>query len=158
MRASRAMAVVSSSPESVIRQALASTGLDRSFDAVFSAEDDEHGKPHPGAYLRAAAALGASPDECIVLEDSLNGVLAGVSAQMKVVAVPEAADRCDPRFAIATLVLESLKDLDPTVFGTYLSGRSRDAPWASPAAEPRLSAGTSVNLSREASIPRDPSP
>ncbi|MEV8327671.1 HAD-IA family hydrolase [Kitasatospora sp. NPDC056731] len=86
------------------------------FDAVFSAEDDEHGKPHPGAYLRAAA-LGASPDECIVLEDSLNGVLAGVSAQMTVVAVPEAADRRDPRFAIATLVLESLKDLDTSAFG-----------------------------------------
>lgn len=51
-RASRAMAVVSSSPESVIRHALASTGLGRSFDAVFSAEDDEHGKRHPGAYLR----------------------------------------------------------------------------------------------------------
>ncbi|MER7671324.1 HAD-IA family hydrolase [Kitasatospora sp. NPDC096128] len=128
-RASRAMAVVSSSPESVIRHALASAGLDRSFDAVFSAEDDEHGKPHPGAYLRAAAALGASPDECIVIEDSLNGVLAGMSAQMTVVAVPEAADRCDPRFAIATLVLESLKDLDTSVFGAYvsMSRGSRDA-------------------------------
>ncbi|MFF3727454.1 HAD family hydrolase [Streptomyces erythrochromogenes] len=121
-RASRAMAVVSSSPESVIRHALASTGLDRSFDAVFLAEDDEHGKPHPAAYLRAAAALGASPDECIVIEDSLNGVLAGVSAQMTVVAVPEAADRCDPRYAIATLVLDSLKDLDTSVFGAYVSG------------------------------------
>ncbi|MFE6750422.1 HAD family hydrolase [Kitasatospora purpeofusca] len=124
---SRAMAVVSSSPESVIRAALASTGLDRSFDAVFSAEDDEHGKPHPAAYLRAAAALGASPDECIVLEDSFNGVLAGAAARMTVVAVPEAADRRDPRYAIATLVLESLKDLDTTVLGTYVSGRSLDA-------------------------------
>ncbi len=121
-RASRAMAVVSSSPESVIRAALASTGLGRSFDAVFSAEDDEHGKPHPGAYLRAAAALGASPDECVVIEDSLNGVLAGVSARMTVVAVPEAADRSDPLYAIATLVLESLKDLDTSVFGAYVSG------------------------------------
>ncbi|MGW2398164.1 HAD family hydrolase [Kitasatospora sp. NPDC001664] len=118
-RASRAMAVVSSSPESVIRAALASTGLDRFFDAVFSAEDDEHGKPHPGAYLRAAAALGASPDECLVFEDSLNGVIAGVSARMTVVAVPEAADRRDPRFAIATLVLESLEDFETSVFGAH---------------------------------------
>ncbi|MFE6103887.1 HAD family hydrolase [Streptomyces laurentii] len=136
-RASRAMAVVSSSPESVIRHALASTGLDRSFDAVFSAEDDEHGKPHPGAYLRAAAALGASPDECVVIEDSLNGVLAGASAQMTVIAVPEAADRRDPRFAIATLVLESLKDLDTSAFGAYASRGSRDATWASRAADPQ---------------------
>ncbi|MET8833513.1 HAD-IA family hydrolase [Micromonospora sp. NPDC004540] len=133
-RASRAIAVVSSSPESVIRHALASAGLDRSFDAVFSAEDDEHGKPHPGAYLRAAAALGASPDECVVIEDSLNGVLAGVSAQMAVVAVPEAADRCDPRFAIATLVLESLKHLDTSVLGAAVSRGSRGAAWASRAA------------------------
>ncbi|GLY26518.1 HAD-IA family hydrolase [Micromonospora sp. NBRC 101691] len=133
-RASRAMAVVSSSPESVIRHALASAGLDRFFDAVFSAEDDEYGKPHPGAYLRAAAALGASPDECVVIEDSLNGVLAGVSAQMTVVAVPEAADRCDPRFAIATLVLESLKHLDTSVLGAAVSRGNRGATWASRAA------------------------
>ncbi|MFF2045404.1 HAD family hydrolase [Kitasatospora sp. NPDC058170] len=136
-RVSRAMAVVSSSPESVIRHALASTGLERSFDAVFSAEDDEYGKPHPGAYLRAAAALGASPGECIVVEDSFNGVLAGVSAQMAVVAVPEAADRCDPRFAIAALVLESLKDLDASVLGACVSGGSRGAAWASRGADPR---------------------
>lgn len=120
-RASRSMAVVSSSPVSVIRQALASTGLDQFFDAVFSAEDDGHGKPHPSAYLRAAAALGASPDECVVLEDSFNGVLPGAAAQMTVIAVPAAADRGDPRFAIATLVLDSLEELDPATFGTHLS-------------------------------------
>ncbi|MFI6227783.1 HAD family hydrolase [Micromonospora echinospora] len=133
-RASRAIAVVSSSPNSVIRHALASAGLDRFFDAVFSAEDDEYGKPHPGAYLRAAAALGAAPDECVVIEDSLNGVLAGVSAQMTVVAVPEPADRGDPRFAIATLVLESLKHLDTSALGAAVSMGSRGTTWASRAA------------------------
>ncbi|MFB7947444.1 HAD-IA family hydrolase [Kitasatospora phosalacinea] len=136
-RAARAMAVVSSSPEPVIRRALASTGLDRFFDAVFSAEDDEHGKPHPGAYLRAAAALGASPEECVVLEDSFNGVLAGASARMTVVAVPEAADRSDPRFAIATLVLDSLADLDTSAFGAHAPGAIRDAARASRTADPQ---------------------
>ncbi|MFD7729116.1 HAD family hydrolase [Kitasatospora phosalacinea] len=65
----------------MIRRALASTGLGRFFDAVFSAEDDEHGKPHPGACLRAAATLGASPEECVALEGSLNDVLADASAR-----------------------------------------------------------------------------
>ncbi|WP_134323354.1 HAD family hydrolase [Cumulibacter soli] len=124
-RVSKSMAVVSSSPESVIRQALESTRLAQSFDVVFSAEDDEFGKPHPGAFLRAATTLQIPPDECVVLEDSLNGVLAGVSAQMAVIAVPDEDNRGDPRFAIASLILDSLEELDPGDIGHVLSTPTR---------------------------------
>ena len=54
------------------------------FDAVLTAEDFEESKPSPDYFLKAAARLGVSTDECIVCEDSFNGLKAGKAAQMAV--------------------------------------------------------------------------
>lgn len=48
--------------------------LARYFDAVVTAEDIVHPKPHPQPYLATAEKLGVEPAECLVVEDSLNGV------------------------------------------------------------------------------------
>ena len=55
------------------------------FDAVLTSEDFAASKPSPDCYLRAAARLGAAPEECVVFEDSFNGLKAGRSAGMCVV-------------------------------------------------------------------------
>ena len=55
------------------------------FDAILTSEDFERSKPDPDCYLKAAARLGANTDECIVFEDSFNGLRSGRAAQMKVV-------------------------------------------------------------------------
>lgn len=55
------------------------------FDAILTSEDFERSKPDPHCYLKAAARLGANTDECIVFEDSFNGLRSGRAAQMKVV-------------------------------------------------------------------------
>ena len=55
------------------------------FDAILTSEDFDRSKPDPDCYLKAAARLGASTDECIVFEDSFNGLRSGRAAQMKVV-------------------------------------------------------------------------
>lgn len=47
------------------------------FDTVVIAEDVAHSKPAPDGYLLAAERLGAAPEECVVFEDSLNGLRAG---------------------------------------------------------------------------------
>ncbi len=47
------------------------------FDRVFTAEDAGRGKPFPDCYLRAAEAMKAKPEECVVFEDSINGLKAG---------------------------------------------------------------------------------
>jgi HAD superfamily hydrolase (TIGR01509 family) len=57
------------------------------FDAILTSEDFEFSKPHPDCYLKAAARLGAAPSECVIFEDSFNGLKSGRSAQMKVVGV-----------------------------------------------------------------------
>ncbi len=55
------------------------------FDAILTSEDFSASKPDPDCYLKAAQRLGATPDECVVFEDSFNGLKAGRAAQMRVV-------------------------------------------------------------------------
>ena len=57
------------------------------FDAILTSEDFERSKPDPDCYLKAAQRLGAQPSECVVFEDSFNGLKSGRAAGMKVVGV-----------------------------------------------------------------------
>lgn len=81
------------------------------FDALSSAEFLEHGKPHPHVFLNCAQALSMKSNECLVIEDSVNGIIAGKAAQMKVVAIPEEINKNNPKFAIADYNVDSLLDL-----------------------------------------------
>ncbi len=68
------------------------------FDAILTSEDFERSKPDPDCYLKAAQRLGAESDECIVFEDSFNGLRAGRAAGMAVVgmATTNGADAIQP--------------------------------------------------------------
>ena len=57
------------------------------FDAILTSEDFERSKPDPDCYIKAAKRLEAQPDECVVFEDSFNGLRSGRAAQMKDVGV-----------------------------------------------------------------------
>ncbi len=103
--------LASSSPVRMIEALLRHFGLRDCFRAVTSAEGLQWGKPHPAVFLACAESLGAKPHECLVLEDSVNGCIAGKAALMKVVAVVEERNWNDPRFAIADLKLRSLESL-----------------------------------------------
>ena len=70
--------------ESVYR---AQPGFKQLFDAILTSEDFEYSKPHPDCYLKAAARFGVQPSECVVFEDSFNGLKSGRAAGMKVVGV-----------------------------------------------------------------------
>lgn len=109
----RRVALASSSPMRIIRAALERLGLEGAFDAVCSAETEPFGKPHPGVFLTAAAALSASPVACLVLEDSLTGVVAAKAARMTCIAVPEAWPAHDARFVLADAVVGSLAEVTP---------------------------------------------
>lgn len=58
------------------------------FDEILSSDDMKRGKPHPDVYLETAKRLGVLPEACVVLEDSANGIKAGVAAGTKVITVP----------------------------------------------------------------------
>lgn len=55
------------------------------FDAILTSEDFAESKPSPDCYLKGAERFGVSPDECVVLEDSINGLKSGRAAGMFVV-------------------------------------------------------------------------
>lgn len=55
------------------------------FDEILISEDFEQSKPSPDCYQKAAARFGLGPDECVVFEDSFNGLKSGQSARMFVV-------------------------------------------------------------------------
>ena len=54
---------------------------------LVTADDVEHGKPHPEPYLKGAEKLGFKPDDCLVIEDAPAGIRAGRAAGMKVVGI-----------------------------------------------------------------------
>jgi HAD superfamily hydrolase (TIGR01509 family) len=81
----RPFCLASSGSVERIVTSLSITGLRSYFgDRIFSAEQVAHGKPAPDLFLHAAAAMGAPPARCVVVEDSPNGVAAGRAAGMVV--------------------------------------------------------------------------
>lgn len=62
-------------------------GIKDLLDVIITAEDVTRGKPDPEIYLLTAQKLGLSPQECLVLEDSVNGVKSALAAGMSVVAI-----------------------------------------------------------------------
>lgn len=54
------------------------------FDEILTAEDFEKSKPDPDCYIKGALRFGCNTSECIVFEDSFNGLKSGRSANMKV--------------------------------------------------------------------------
>ena len=107
-------AIASSAHPAVIRAALRSVGLAECFRVIVSADDVPAGKPAPDVYLEAARRLGVPPERCLVVEDSLNGVLAGRAAGMTVVLVPNPSFLPGEGTAeAADFVIARLADLDP---------------------------------------------
>jgi HAD superfamily hydrolase (TIGR01509 family) len=68
--------------ESVYRYQMGFCSL---FDAILTSEDFERSKPDPDCYIKAAQRLDTENDECIVFEDSFNGLKSGRAAGMTVV-------------------------------------------------------------------------
>ena len=80
-----AKAVASSSRTVLLEEKLRVTGLWNLFAPhVYSTELVQRGKPAPDLFLYAAKQIDVRPPRCLVIEDSLNGVRAGVAAGMTV--------------------------------------------------------------------------
>lgn len=132
-----ALAVASSSEHRLITFVLQRFGLDHEFAFAHSAEDEEHGKPHPAVFLSAARRLGVAPERCLVWEDAPAGVLAAKAARMACVAVPEPAERGDAGFAIADAVLSSLEEADEELWARLVARRVAPHQDGAPAAGTR---------------------
>lgn len=77
--------VATSSSRLRAERSLAIAGLSGRVGArLFTASQVERGKPAPDLFLLAAAEMGVAPARCLVIEDSLNGIRAGLAAGMEV--------------------------------------------------------------------------
>jgi sugar-phosphatase len=114
------LALASSSATIIIQAALQRLKLTDVFTEIYSAESELFGKPHPGVYLTTASKLNVLPQECLALEDSLNGVLAAKAAQMKCIAIPEPLQYDNSKFAIANIKLQSLEQLNDKVWNSMI--------------------------------------
>jgi HAD superfamily hydrolase (TIGR01509 family) len=88
-RMARAYAIVSNSDRMLVSATLGATGLVHPDLISVTRNDVREGKPAPEPYLRAAWLLGVDARDCIVVEDSPAGAMAGLAAGMTVVAWPE---------------------------------------------------------------------
>ncbi len=80
------MAVASSSYPEIIKIILEKTGLRKYFQVVVSSQEAGKSKPEPDVFLLAARKLGVLPKDCMVVEDSANGIKAAQAAGMSCVA------------------------------------------------------------------------
>ena len=113
------LAIASSSNRELIDLVVELAGIADDFQTTVSSEEVGRGKPDPAVFLAAAEQLGTDPAECVVIEDSGNGIRAGVSAGMRVIAVPNqdfppAKDALDLAHAVVDRVSEVTNQLIET--------------------------------------------
>ncbi len=94
-------ALVTSAPLDLAAARMGAAGL-RMPDIVVSAADVVASKPHPEGFLTAARLLGVDAADCVVLEDSANGISAGLAADMRVIGIGPDAVAAAPTWTVAT--------------------------------------------------------
>lgn len=108
--AGKKQAIVSSTPLQNIKLILDALKIGDFFQTIVSAEDVTQGKPDPEGFLIAAKKLGINPEDCLVIEDAVAGVMAAKNAGMKSIAVTNTVPR--EKLLLADLVVESLEELN----------------------------------------------
>jgi HAD superfamily hydrolase (TIGR01509 family) len=107
--------LASASPIDMIEMVLSKFQIGQYFDFYHSAELEEFNKPHPAVYLTVAKNLSTAIENCLILEDSGNGVKGAVASGAQVIAIPDKAEYKDDKFDIANAKLDSLLAL-PAIF------------------------------------------
>lgn len=107
------LAIASSSPEKEIKAVVETLDIDKYFTKLVSGESVAHPKPSPDVFLKAVAALDLTPEECIVIEDSGNGIKAAVAAQMPVIGFYN-PDSGNQDLSQAAIMVEGFEEVDYT--------------------------------------------
>ncbi len=108
------IAVATSADEVKMKANLAEIGIPvETFDAAVNGLMIKHKKPDPEIFITAAHLLGLQPEECLVVEDAINGVEAGKRAGAKVLAIMSSFTR--EQLRDADWIVENLADYPPEV-------------------------------------------
>ena len=102
--------LATSSSSRLIKVVLDKLEIKQLFNFVHSAEMEQYGKPHPAVYLTVAKKLAVLPEKCLVIEDSLNGIISAKAAKMTAVCIPEKTHHIEPKLILADYQFESMTD------------------------------------------------
>ncbi len=117
------MAVASSSPLFYVERCIKAIGIDHHFKVVFSGQSVKNSKPAPDTFLEAARLLGASPEECVVIEDSENGTRAGRAAGMFTIGFVNPGSG-DQDLSAADVLITDMSELQEVLRGANNEGNA----------------------------------
>jgi len=104
-------AVATSTHQQLAKTKLKLAGIDHYFEHISSGCEVTNGKPHPEIFLLAAQRLNISPEACLAFEDSSNGVISALAANMKVYQVPDLVVPDTEIIALGHNIKKSLNDV-----------------------------------------------
>ncbi len=104
-------AVGSSTPRENIEAVMSGAGIEGLFDKIVAAADVLKGKPDPEVFLKAAGLIKVPPTRCVVFEDSVSGVEAGLAGGMTVVGLTTTNNRELMTQSGASLVKDSFEQI-----------------------------------------------
>lgn len=105
--------IASSGSRQYVESSLKIMGVLDKIRFIVSAEDITHSKPHPEIFLKAAGKARALPGDCFVIEDSVHGIRAAKSADMKCAAVVGTEPRSTLQKEKPDIIVNSLEELLP---------------------------------------------
>ena len=109
LRDSYALSLATSTPEENVDLFLENRFMRRVFQMIVYGTDVKRGKPEPDIFLEAASRMRLQPTECVVVEDSVNGVLAAKNASMRCIALTSTHSR--ERLAPADWIIDQLREI-----------------------------------------------
>lgn len=109
-------AIASSSSPRLIETFVERLGIKQYFKAFISGVQVEKSKPAPDIYLAAANALKTLPTDCVVLEDSHNGIVAGHYAHCYCIGF-KSPHSGNQDLSLANVIVDSIRDINLDLFG-----------------------------------------
>jgi HAD superfamily hydrolase (TIGR01509 family) len=105
--------IATSNSRELVDLIIGTHGLQEYFSSIRTSCEVEKGKPSPDIYLLVAQDLGVQPENCLVFEDVLQGVMAGKNANMKVCAVYDVFSETDrkEKIRLADLYVNSIREV-----------------------------------------------
>lgn len=101
-------AVATSTERERAKMLLSTANIENKFDIIICGDDISKGKPEPDIFLAVSRKLGCNPQECLVLEDSENGIIAASKANMIPILIP---DIKNPSIEIEKLAFKKFNSL-----------------------------------------------
>lgn len=105
------LAIASSNKKQIVDAVVNKFGLDKYMKFIIGGDEVVNGKPNPEIFLTAASKMNVNPLECLVIEDSANGVKAAKTAGMKCIGLKN-VNSGNQDLSEADLIIENFKELN----------------------------------------------